>query len=156
MKNVNQIFQGLHFQEVLDVSIFSHSCSSKVYDFFFLEFFFSVLLYFGPWTLWAVYTLHKIPLPEGILTKNNNDSIKQEWKKTSKRKEWTKQNHGWLKDWQRMEKNWRELEVTNLELMYVNIGTFVYLHQNSFLCNDSGCSDSFSLFFHKQHWKIRN
>ena len=40
MKNVNQIFQGLHFQEVLDVSIFSHSCSSKVYDFFFLEFFF--------------------------------------------------------------------------------------------------------------------
>ena len=40
MKHVNQIFQGLHFQEVLDVSIFSHSCSSKVYDFFFLEFFF--------------------------------------------------------------------------------------------------------------------
>ena len=50
-----------------------------------------------------------------------------------------------------MEKNWRGLEVTNLELMYVNIGTFVYLHQNSFLCSDSGCSDSFSLFFHKQH-----
>ena len=68
MKNVNQIFQGLHFQEVLDVSIFSHSCSSKVYDFF-LEFFFSILLYFGSWTLWAVYTLHKIPLPEGILKK---------------------------------------------------------------------------------------
>ena len=87
MKNVNQIFEGLYFQEVLDVSIFSHSCSSKVYDFFFLEFFFSISLYFGPWTLWAVYTLNKIPLPEGILKKNNNDSIKQEWKKTSKRKE---------------------------------------------------------------------
>lgn len=156
MKNVNQIFQGLHFQEVLDVSIFSHSCSSKVYDFFFLEFFFlfCFTLDHGHCELSIHYT--KFLYQKEFLKNNNNDSFKQEWKKTFKRKEWTKQNHGWLKDWQRMEKNWRGLEVTNLELMYDNIGTFVYLHQNSFLCNDSGCSDSFSLFFHKQHWKITN
>lgn len=69
MKHVNQIFQGLHFQEVLDVSIFSHSCSSKVYDFFFLEFFFLFCFTLDHGHCELSIHLHKIPLPEGILKK---------------------------------------------------------------------------------------
>ena len=67
MKNVNQIFQGLHFQEVLDVSIFSHSCSSKVYDFFFLEFFF---FYFA--LLWTMDIVSCLYITQNSFTRRNS------------------------------------------------------------------------------------
>ena len=68
MKNVNQIFQGLYFQEVLDVSIFSHSCSSKVYDdFFFLEFFF---FYFA--LLWTMDIVSCLYITQNSFTRRNS------------------------------------------------------------------------------------